>query len=495
MRIATGAISHETSTFTPLVTTQASFFERFGVYEPGEMIAAFTGTNTPMGGFIDGAAAHRFELIPTLYAEAHPSGPAPSPVLESILERMLAQIEKAGPLDGVLLEMHGSMVAEGLPDADGYILGRVRQCVGTGVPIVVQLDIHSNISQQMIDQADVLIGRETFPEVDMALRGRECADVLDRMLRTGLRPTMALAKIPMVWGIHQVTAHAPMKGAIEQLHALEAQPGVVCASIATCFPLADVPDMGASVYVVTDNDVAAAQSHADRLANWIYDRKETWQGRMPTTREALSEAHASGQFPVVLADRNDNTGGGSPGDSTGMLRTFVASELVDACVLYIVDPEAVARCAECGVGGVLELAIGGKSSPLQGAPLELQVEVVALSAGHFRYDGPMYAGLEGRMGPSAHVRHKGIHILLVTTREQPFDTAFARTLELSPQDMRYVGVKSAAHFRAGFESWAGQIHVVAEPSVHSAEHIRFHALGREVYPLDASGTGDAAGGP
>ena len=485
MRIITGAISHETSTFTPVPTTEESFFERFGVCESDEIISTFRGTNTPMGGFIDGAESHQFELIPTVYAEPHPSGPAPRHVFETILNRMLVGITDAGSVDGVLLEMHGSMVAEGIDDADGYVLSAIRRHVGPKIPIVVQLDIHSNISHEMVEAADVMIGRETFPEIDMADRGRECADVLMRILRNGLKPTMALAKIPMMWGMHQVTAHPPMSEAIAKLHKLESEPGVVCGSIATCFPLADVPDMGASVYVVTDDDQAAAQSSADDLAKWIYDRRADWHGVMPGTREALERAQESGDLPIILADCTDNTGGGSPGDSTGMLRAFLDAGLRDACILYIVDPESIQQCHEAGIGASLTLDIGGKSSPLQGDPVRISVEVVALSDGRFRYDGPMYAGLEGDMGPSAYVRHNGIHVILVTTREQPFDTAFARTLGLDPRQLRYIGLKSTAHFRAGFESWAGQIHIVSEPSVHSADHVTFHNLGRRVYPLDA----------
>ena len=111
---------------------------------------------------------------------------------------------------------------------------------------------------------------------------------------------------------------------------------------------------------------------------------------------------------------------------------------------------------------------------------------MALSDGHFRYDGPMYEGAAGHMGPSAHIRQEGIHVLLVSEREQPFDTAFARTLELHPQEMKYIGVKSAAHFRAGFEAWAGAIHEVSEPSVHNPADAKlaFKNLGRKLYPFD-----------
>ena len=236
MRIVTGCISHETSTFTPVVTTRASFFDRFGDVRGPAIIEKFRGTNTPTGGFIEGAAVHGFDLIPTIFAEAHPSGPAPRAVFDGIVQELLDGIAAAGPIDGVLLELHGAMVAEGVDDGEGHILAAVRNLVGPAVPIVAQLDIHSSVSPRMVAMADVLIGRESYPEIDMAARGRECADVLVRILTEGLRPTMALHQLPMIWGMNQVTAHPPMNAAIAELHRIEAQPGVICGSIATGFP-------------------------------------------------------------------------------------------------------------------------------------------------------------------------------------------------------------------------------------------------------------------
>lgn len=485
MRVAIGGISHESSTFTNVATTLDSFRERSYLHGAA-IVERFTGVNTPIGGFIEGAEAHGFEAVPTMLAEAFPSAPTPRPIFDRLVGELLDGIEAAGAIDGVLLELHGAMVAEGIDDAEGHILAAVRHLVGPDMPVVGQLDIHSNVSHAMIETADVLIGRETYPEVDMAPRGRECADVLVRMVREGVRPTMALHQLPLVWGMNQVTAHPPMRQAIEYLHRIEARPGVICGSIATCFPLADIPDMGASVYVATDNDPALAQSCADELAAWLWERRADWQAPMPSTAEALQAADKQGHYPVVLADRNDNTGGGSPGDSTGLLRTFLDADLQDACVLYIVDPEAVAACHQAGVGAVIDLEVGGKASSLQGEPCSMRAEVVALSDGSFRYDGPMYAGLDGTMGSSAHIRQSGVHVLLVNKREQPFCTAFSRTLDLDPKQMRYVGVKSAAHFRAGFEPWAGQIQVISEPSVHAPAdaNLAFKRLGRKLYPFD-----------
>ena len=263
MRVATGTICHETSTFTPVATTWESYRERFGYRRGEEILEIFSATNTPTGGFIEGARAHGFELIPTIFAEPQPSGPTPRDIFDEILEEMLSGIRSAGAIDGVLLQLHGAMVAEGVDDGEGHILEAVREVVGADVPVVGQLDIHSNISHRMVEMADVLIGRETYPEVDMAERGRECADVLVRIVEEGLRPTMALHQIDMVWGMNQVTAHPPMREAIAELHRIESEAGVICGSIATCFPLADIPDMGASVYIVTDGDDTFTLSNRD----------------------------------------------------------------------------------------------------------------------------------------------------------------------------------------------------------------------------------------
>ena len=489
MRVATGGISHETSTFTLVQTDLNSFRER-GYQRGAEILEIYRGTNSPIGGFIDGADKHGFELIPTVFAEAQPSAPAPRPVFDRILNDLLQGMADAGEIDGVLLDLHGSMVvgnpgqADGIDDPEGHIMAAIREIVGPATPILAQLDIHSNVSPRMVEVADLLIGRESYPEIDMAERGRECADVLMRIHDEGMKPTMALHQIPMVWGMNQVTAHSPMKEAIDELHKIEARPGVVCGSIATCYPLSDVPDMGASVYIATDNDQALAQSYADELGAWLYERRADWHFQVPPTREALARGDAEGKYPIVFADRHDNTGGGSPGDSTGMLRTFVEAGLKDACVLYMVDPEVIAACHAAGIGATLAMDVGAKSTPMQGEPVPMNFEVMGLSDGKFRYGGAMYEGLEGNMGSSAHIRQDGIHVVLVTVREQPFDTAFSETLGLEPKKMRYIGVKSAAHFRAGFEEWAGAIYVVSEPSLHDASHVNFRRLKRKLYPLD-----------
>ncbi len=487
MRIATGAICHETSTFTTVETTWESWTEhRFGYLTGDAILDKFAGTNSAIGGFMAGAEQHGFELVPTLFANAHPSGPTSREVFDRILGALLERLQAAGPLDGILLSLHGAMVAEGIDDGDGHTLRAIRNQFGPDLPIVCELDIHTNMSRDMVELADALVVHQTFPEIDQEECGLKCAAIMNRILREGLRPTQALHQLPLVWGMNQITAHSPMREAIVELHAIEARPEVVTASICTCFPLADIPHMGASVVVTTDGDLEQAQRCADELAAYLWERRADWQTEWRSTRACLEQAEQEGRFPVVFADRNDNTGGGAPGDSTGMLRTFIDAGLRDACLLYIVDPQARKECEKAGVGGKLTLRVGGKSTPLQGEPVEMNAEVMALSDGSFRYEGPRNLGLEASMGPSAHIRQDGVHVILVSRREQPYDTAVARSLGLEPRDMRYIGLKSAGHFRACYETFAGNIFVVSEPNVHDHEAVKDHYLnlGRKLYPFD-----------
>ena len=192
-----------------MATTWESWSEhRFGYLTGRAMLEKFGGTNSAIGGFMAGAEKHGFELIPTIFANAHPSGPTPRDVFDRILNDLLERLSAAGPVDGVILSLHGAMVAEGIDDGEGHILEAVRNLVGPAVPIVSELDIHTNMSPRMVAMADALVVHQTFPEIDQEECGLKCADIMHRTLREGLRPTMALHQLPMVWGMNQITRHS-----------------------------------------------------------------------------------------------------------------------------------------------------------------------------------------------------------------------------------------------------------------------------------------------
>jgi microcystin degradation protein MlrC len=321
-------------------------------------------------------------------------------------------------------------------------------------------------------------------------RGREAARMIARTIRGEIRPRAAIRQLPLYWNVApQVTAHPPMNEVIRRLHELESRSGMLSATVATGFPWADVPDMGASVIAIADGDDALARRAADELGDWIWENRKTWIVPQTTVRDAITAGEKSGRFPIFLADHADNTGGGAPGDSVEILQTFRDLKLRDALLLYIVDLEVVAKAHAAGVGGRIKTLLGGKSSPVQGPPLEVDAEVVALTDGAFSYDGPMFKGLRGNMGKSAWIRFDdGINVVVVTAREQPMDPAFARTLGIDVSRMKYVAVKSAAHFRSGFEKLAGSIYNVDARAIltHDFAQLPYKKRARKFYPLELS---------
>jgi microcystin degradation protein MlrC len=490
MRIALGGISHETSSFAVTRTTLADFAVGFGLFRGPEVIDRFTNANICTGGFLDGAKAHGFDVVPILWTFAYPSGLIVRADYELLKNEFLDRLRSADaerPLDGALLDLHGAMVVEGIDDADGDFIEAVRSVLGPNRPVMVTFDLHGNHTQRRVDAATAIFGFDTYPHIDMAERGREAAEVMVRTLRGEIRPVMAFEQMPLFWSTPtQVTAHPPMNEVLDRVHELERRPGMLSMSIATGFTWADVPDVGPSVIAVADGDAALAKQSAKELADWIWENRQRWYRPPKAVKDAICEGETAGKYPIVLADHADNTGGGSPGDSTEILQTFLELKLTDALILYMVDPDVAKAAHAAGVGQKLKIAVGGKSSPVQGSPVQMDAEVMAVSDGDFTYDGPMYAGLTGNMGCSAWLKQDGVNVVVVTAREQPLGPAFAKTLGIDCAKMKYIAVKSAAHFRASFEKFAGAILNVDAQAIHTHDfrQLPHTKRTRKVFPVE-----------
>jgi microcystin degradation protein MlrC len=468
LRIATGGIIHETSTCVDTQTTLDDFEHDRGIIRGHAILQRFRGANVQTGGFIAAADEYGFDLVPLLRASAFPGGLIRREDYDALKAELIERLEAVGPVDGVLLDLHGAMVVDGIDDGDGDVIAAVRNVVGPDVPIGVPQDLHGNHTKWRVEVADAIVGYDTFPHIDMAERGKEAGEIIVLTIRGEIKPTMAIHQLPMFWSTpSQVTAQPPMTEVIERLHEMERRKDVVSMTVATGFPWANVQDVGSSVIAVTDNDQQLAQQLADELGGWIWENRQRWFSPPLPVRDALADGERIGRYPIIVADHADNTGGGSPGDSTEVLRTFLELELQDALLLYVVDKEVAQQAHAAGVGSHISICIGGKSSSVQGAPVECEAEVIALSDGAFAYDGPMFAGLTGSMGTSAWIKIAGVSVVVVCSREQPFDQAFARSLGIDCQRMRYICVKSAAHFRAAFEPIAGSIHNVDAAGIHT----------------------------
>jgi microcystin degradation protein MlrC len=485
VRFFMAMVSHETNTFSPIPTDRRQF-EVHDLHYGGELLEAYRGTGTCLGGMIDAAEARGVTLVPSLAATASPAGRVTKDFYTEARDRLLADLRAAGPLDGVLLDLHGAMVVEGVDDGEGDLLTAVRAAVGP-VPIAVTLDFHANVTRTMVDTATLLHGYKTYPHVDMDARGREAAARLAEVAGGRIRPTVAYRQLPMLPPIAgQLTTRGPMRRLYDLADAMETRPRVLSISIFAGFPLADIHDAGLSIYVATDGDAALAEALADELARAAWDlRREFLHGALPVA-EAVARALALDGGPVVLADIADNTGGGAGGDTTEILRELVRVGARRTTVACLWDEAAVRACLAAGVGARVTLAVGGKVDPSHGAPVTVTGRVRTLSDGRFVYKGPMLRGLEGRVGPTAVLDVNDLKIILISNRRQTLDPEMIRFVGIDPAAEKILVIKSSIHYRAAFEALARAILEVDAPGLSSSNLARFafRHVRRPIFPLD-----------
>ena len=485
MRIAVGCIGHETNTFSPVATTIDNF--KNGSYHRGdEIIAAFRGTRTITGGFLDVAEQLNLQPVPLLWAFATPSGMVEQTTYQTLKAEFLTLLQNAGKLDGVLLDLHGAMVTDELEDAEGDLIQAVREIVGE-TWIVTTLDLHANITAKMAQFSDVIIGFDTYPHVDCYERGFEAGQLLFGMNQGKIQPTMAYRQLPLLTAPPaQCTMKPPMTDVINALHALETESGIVTATLSMGFPFADITDAGVSVLVTTNGDMALAEARADQFATDIWEMREQFTFNLHTVEDAIEIANHTDGNPIVLADGADNPGGGGPCDGTTILQKFIAADVQDAVIAVIADPESVAQAVEAGVGNGIQLKVGGKTDTQHGAPVALTGVVKTLSDGRCIHKGPMGRGTAGNMGRTVVVQVGGIEIILTERRIQPYDAQVLRSVGIEPTARKLIALKSAVHFRADYTPIAHQILDVDTPGVHSPNlfSYRYQRLRRPVYPLD-----------
>ena len=486
MRFFLAMLSHETNTFSNVPTNRAQFEARDLRYG-GEIIETYRGTGTCLGGMIAAAERLGATLLPSVAASASPAGLVTRDIYEHVKQRLLADLEAAGRLDGVLLDLHGAMVPEGVDDGEGDIIAAVRRAVGPDVPIAVTLDFHGNLGKGMVAGANLLHGYKTYPHVDMAERGAEAAERLAQVIGGRIKPTAAWRKPPLMPPLgRQGTARGPMRRLYDLADEMEKDPKVISVSVFAGFPHADIPDAGLGIYVVTDDDQALAERLAGRLARVAWEHRHEFIHTALPVKDAVAKALAAEGRPIVLADMADNTGGGAAGDGTEILRELLRVGARSATVACIWDAAAVQECVKAGVGARVTLDVGGKVDDRHGAPIRVTGTVRTLSDGRFIHRGPMMNGLPGRLGPTAVLDVDDVKVILITYRWQTLDPEMIRFVGIDPLREKILVVKSTIHYRAAFEPIAKEIIEVDAPGLSSSNLARFsyRRVRRPIFPLD-----------
>ena len=491
MRFFTGGINHETNTFSPLPATLERFHDMH--YERGQaLLVVSRGAKTAIGGFIDAADALGIELVPSVYSFAMPSGAVTRAAFEAQMLDTLDDLEAAlaaGPLDGVLLSLHGAMVVEGADDGEGEYLRRVRELVGPHMPVVTELDYHANISRESTELADLIVGYDTYPHIDVYERAVELTHLLARLASKEIRPAVAFRPIPLLSNLTaQFSGRPPMADWLALCHAIEARPGVLTATVAGAFPYADIPDTRMSAYVATDNDQALADACANELAQFAWERRAAFQATPLGVADAVRYAMTQ-PGPILLADVADNTGAGASGDGTEILRELIAQNARSAVVALLYDPQTVRQAVAAGVGATIEATLGGKVDDLHGAPVQTSAYVRAITDGVFINDGPLGTGSESKLGLTVVLEiggRGGIEVITTSFRNAPNDANALRSVGIEPTKRQIVVIKSSVHYRADFTPLVREIVEVDAPGLASPTWSRFNfqRLRRPIYPLD-----------
>ena len=370
---------------------------------------------------------------------------------------MLIQQLKAIPnLDGLLLALHGAMVVKSHPDADGEALRRLRETFGESLPIVVTLDHHANVSQQMVDKSTALVIYKTNPHIDQRHRGIQAAELMMRILRDEVIPTQALAKPPMLLNIlYQNTSAEPMHSIMNAAKRLESNANILVANVAAGYPYADVSEAGPSFVVVTNNNLQLAQTEADRLAGMLWDIRNQLTLNLPDASNAVQQAILYHEHPVILVEMGDNIGGGSPGDSTFILEELIRQK-ASGFVVVLCDPQGVQTCIEAGVGNEVSLQVGGKTDNRHGDPVAIQGKVRLIHDGYFIETEPRHGGQKyHNQGLTAVVAVADSLVMLTSHRQTPFSLQQLLSLGIDPKAMQIIVVKAAIAYRAAYEPIAG----------------------------------------
>lgn len=423
MKILIAGFQHETNTFVALHAGYENFVngETFPALKRGLEIFTLRDVNIPVGGFIKEIERDGHQLVPVVWAGAGPSAQVRQDAFELIAGEIVeaARTEQA---DAIYMDLHGAMVVEQADDGEGELLERLRRAVGEDVAIIATVDLHANVTERMLQLADAIVSYRTYPHVDMAITGQRAAKLMRERLN-GSRWHCAWRKLPFLIPLNSMcTQIEPAYGAYRRLEAIESA-GLASLSFALGFPAADFPECGPTIWGYSA-DTRKVESAVAALAEELVASEASWQAHFLSPEEAVEQAlqlSKGASKPVVIADTQDNPGAGGESNTTGMLRALISKNAQDAAFGVVYDPDA-ARCAhESGIGAFIDIPLGGDSGLPNGERFRGNFEVVSLSDGVCRFDGPMLNGMDVKLGPAALLKIGGVPVVVSSEHPPPDD--------------------------------------------------------------------------
>lgn len=484
---------HETHTFLNERTGLDSF-RRMALFHGQEIIANNNGSGSPMDGFLSFAGERRWHIVPGIQMAAMPSGIVDEEVLDYFREHFFASLEKSwASLDAVYLVLHGAMVCENTQDVEGRILYELQQFLssrGKHIPVVAVLDLHANISPQMVENSTCLYAYRKNPHTDAREAAIKAAVLLEEiMMEPGVRQAF-LATPYIIPPTGLGTDADPMRTVLHKASVIEAaNPEILCINVLGGFAYADIEDCGFSFTCCTRGSAEQAKAWLVELELELTKHLYAAYPEENTLEEVL--ALTGQQTPVLLIETSDNIGGGTPGDGTGILAPLLAAGK-KGIVAILNDAAAVQECFDAGTGGNVLLRIGAKTDSFHGEPVEFDGTVQNLTDGRFELENKnshlaSITGTHVNMGPCAVVSNKQVTILLTTHKTPPMDLGQLRSQGIVPEAARYIIVKAAVSHKQAYDPVAAASFYIDSPGLCTSNLARlpYRHIGNKIIGLPA----------
>lgn len=468
----------------------------YGWIREETVVEKFSGVSTYLGGALAAMEEEGVTPVPIDLINNNGSFGAGAPLsracVETILDGICAGIRaKLGQFDGIFFALHGAGAAEHTDDLEALTLTRIREIVGPDMPIMSSMDLHANVTEDMVNLSSGLFCIKEVPHIDLYDAAYRATKALIATIRGQLKPVMALRRLPMlVTSSIGSTLSGPAKKVKEHFAAYCKEHGLIDCSFVHGFSSTDRALSSASVLVLADG--YCPDKEADELAKFVWGMHEEFVAISLTAAEAIDEALSLRKDGyVVINESSDNPGSGCPGDGTHLLREFLRQDLPGFIMGPVYDKEAAAFLHTCKVGDHVSMTVGGKTEPMAGEPLVLEdVEILNLCDCKFISESPLNAGLMMDYGLSARCRKGNVEFIIVSERYQTLDAGSFTTTGADLKNYRVVGLKSMNHFRGYFVSRADAIVAADTPGLRPAnlKLIEYKNILRPMFPLDDNTT-------
>lgn len=484
-RILIAECKQEVSTFNP----HLSGYEDFVVRRGAELLDYHRTVRNEIGGAIEIFEQAGAELVPTYSTFSITSGgtlaePAWQRIATEFLDAVAQAIASPGGIDAIYFCMHGAMASQQQHDPEGWLLAETRKLVGEQIPIVVSLDLHGILTNQILRHSDAVVVYHTYPHVDFFETGQRAARLLLRILAGEVKPVTAKVAIPaLVRGDELITATGKFGAAIRAAQQVESTPPGLSAGMFIGNPFTDVPDLQSYSLVVSDNDSALAEREARRIAEVFWSHHESMQVPLVSLTEMSAQLLQGIPGTTALVDAADATSSGASGDSNAVLRELITAGYNGRTLIPIVDAPAVQTAFAAGIGATITTTAGGTLDPDRFTPLELTAQVKLLSDGEFRSES---FGELWQAGPTA-VLQSGPFTLVVSSRAvNLYDRSFFLAHGQNPHAFDAVVVKSPHCQPHMYTDWCSRMILIDAPGSSSAnlKYLGHTRCPRPIFPLD-----------